>query len=149
MEEIEHRGDEKWAEDVRVLEGAHGAVVAREDLRTRKGMEIAEDAEHAGNDGCRNPGLEDEFQPLRPVLDHSGIENCRQGEKDRHRNIENLLGQNVRQHRDRQETADIEDQQEGEQGGDGARNLEAEQEPQGDLADHQQFIRRRLGDDEA
>ena len=148
MQQVEHRRDQERAEDVGVLKGAHGAIVAGKDLRAGKGMEIAENAEHAGNHCRGDPGLEYELQPLRPILDDGGIEDGRQRQEDRYGDIKHLIGEDGRQDGERKQSADIEDEQQCQERGDGTGDLEAEQEPQGDLADHQHFIRRRLRDHE-
>ena len=148
MNEIERGGDEERTEDVRILEGALGAVVEREDFRAGEGVEIAEDAKQRGDDGGKHPGIEDQHEALGIVLDDRGIKDRCQRQKGRDGDI-HRPARHVLHLRQRQHAADIEGDQQGEQDAAVAGDAQAEDEPDAGKAGHPQLIGRRLVDDEA
>ncbi|MNS74187.1 hypothetical protein D3C72_1076550 [compost metagenome] len=148
VDQVKRRCHQKGTEDVRVLKSAFCAVVKSEDLKTRNGVEISDDAEQRCDQRCRKPGPENQKQPLVLVLHDRRIKNRGQRQEGRDGEIERSLIQ-IGHGGERKITADIKGKQQAQKQDDGARKAKAKQEPHGHLSHHHQFIRGRFGDDEA
>ncbi|MNE26271.1 hypothetical protein D3C80_1196290 [compost metagenome] len=82
-------------------------------------MEIADDAEQGGDQRRRQPGPENQQQPLKLVFDDRGIKNRGKCQKGRYREIKRSLIQ-IGHGGQRQIAADIEGEQQAQKQHDGA-----------------------------